>query len=311
MNPVLDAAAPAAVMGVLNVTPDSFSDGGAHLDPDAARRRVVEMIDEGVEVIDVGGESTRPGALAVDEVVEQARVLPVLEAIADLCEAAGVRRSIDTRNPGTARAAVAAGASLLNDVSAELFEVAAELGVGWVAMHMAGDPRTMQVDPTYDDVVDDVRSFLVQRAAAAVASGVEEVWLDPGIGFGKTTAHNVALLAHLDRLVAEGFPVLVGTSRKRSVGVLLARSDAGEVPHPGPPGGRAYFGGPDPVELADRLDGSLVTATWAMIQGARMIRAHDVGPTVRAAALVAGRVPAATGWSNGATSAPRPADQED
>ena len=311
MSPIPHATAPPAVMGVLNATPDSFSDGGAHLDPDAARRRVEQMIAEGVGVIDVGGESTRPGAAAVDEAVELARVIPVLEAIAGPCRAAGVRRSIDTRNPGTARAAVAAGATLLNDVSAELFEVAAELGVGWVAMHMAGDPRTMQVDPSYDDVVDEVRSFLVGRARRAVAAGVEEVWLDPGIGFGKTTAHNVALLARLDLLVAEGFPVLIGTSRKRSVGVLLARSDAGEPPHPGPPGGRAYFEGPDPVDLADRLDGSLVTSTWAMIQGARMIRAHDVGPTVRAAALVAGRVPATTGRSKGARSASRPADQED
>jgi dihydropteroate synthase len=151
----------------------------------------------------------------------------------------------------------------------------------------------------------------VQRASTAVAAGVEEVWVDPGIGFGKTTAHNVSLLAHLDRLVAEGFPVLIGTSRKRSLGVLLARSDLGAVLHPGPPGGRAYFEGPEPVDLADRLDGSLATATWAMIQGARMIRAHDVGPTVRAAALVAGTVPVGHGRSSGAGSAPPPADQED
>jgi dihydropteroate synthase len=298
-------------MGVLNVTPDSFSDGGDHLDPGSARRRVERMIAEGVAVIDVGGESTRPGAAPVDEAVEQARVLPVLEAIAAPCEDAGVRRSIDTRNAGTARAAVAVGASLLNDVSAALFEVAAELGVGWVAMHMSGDPRTMQADPSYLDVVDEVTAFLVQRATAATAAGVQEVWVDPGIGFGKTTAHNVALLAHLDRLAAEGFPVLVGTSRKRSLGVLLARSDLGSALHPGPPGGRAYFEGPEPVDLADRLDGSLATATWAMIQGARMIRAHDVGPTVRAAALVAGRVPAVHGWSTGAGGAPPPADQED
>jgi dihydropteroate synthase len=298
-------------MGVLNVTPDSFSDGGEHLDPGSARRWADRMISQGVAVIDVGGESTRPGAAPVDEVVEQARVLPVLEAIAAPCEEAGVRRSIDTRNAGTARAAVAAGATLLNDVSAGLFEVAAELGVGWVAMHMSGDPRTMQADPSYLDVVDEVTAFLVQRATAATAAGVQEVWVDPGIGFGKTTAHNVALLAHLDRLAAEGFPVLVGTSRKRSLGVLLARSDLGSVLHPGPPGGRAYFEGPEPVDLADRLDGSLATATWAMIQGARMIRAHDVGSTVRAAALVAGRVPAVHGRSTGAGSAPPPADQED
>ena len=275
-------------MGVLNVTPDSFSDGGRHDRVDAARARVTEMIAEGADVVDVGGESTRPGASPVDPDDEQRRVLPVIEAIAETCRSADVRISVDTRHATTARAAVERGASLINDVSASLWDVAADVGVGWVAMHMIGDPRTMQRAPQYDDVVDDVRTFLVDRATAARQAGVEEVWVDPGFGFGKTTAHNLALLGRLDELVAEGFPVAVGTSRKRSLGVLLARSDAGEVPNPGPPGGGASLDGVDPVGVGERLVGSLTTGCWAMILGARMVRVHDVGVTVRAAAVVAG-----------------------
>jgi dihydropteroate synthase len=272
-------------MGVLNVTPDSFSDGGRHDAVGPARRRVTEMIAEGASVIDVGGESTRPGAAPVDPDDEQRRVLPVLEAVADECARAGVRLSVDTRHAATAHAAIDRGATLVNDVSASLWGVAAERGVGWVAMHMVGDPRTMQADPHYDDVVDDVRAFLAERAATARAAGVEEVWVDPGIGFGKTTAHNLALLARLDDLVADGFPVAVGTSRKRSLGVLLARSDAGLAPHPGPTGGGAAFDGPEPVAVGERQVGSLTTGCWAMILGARMVRVHDVGVTVRAAAV--------------------------
>jgi dihydropteroate synthase len=275
-----------SVMGVLNVTPDSFSDGGRHDALDAARARVAEMVAEGASVIDVGGESTRPGAAPVEPDAEQRRVLPVIEAVAEDCARAGVRLSIDTRHAATAHAAIDRGATLVNDVTASLWPVAAERGVGWVAMHMLGDPRTMQADPRYDDVVDDVRSFLVDRAEAARRAGVDEVWVDPGIGFGKTTAHNVALLARLDELVAEGFPVAVGTSRKRSLGVLLARADAGLAAHPGPAGGTAGFEGPEPVPVGDRLVGSLVTGCWAMILGARMVRVHDVGATVRAAVVV-------------------------
>jgi dihydropteroate synthase len=273
------------VMGVLNVTPDSFSDGGLHDRVGAAVERVAVMIAEGADVIDVGGESTRPGAAPVDPAGEQARVLPVLEAIAEPCRVAGVRISVDTRNGSTARAAVALGATLINDVSASLWPVAADLGVGWVAMHMLGDPRTMQLSPRYADVVDDVGSFLRDKVRLARRAGVEEVWVDPGIGFGKTTAHNLALLGRLDELVADGTPVVIGTSRKRSLGVLLARSDAGMAPHPGPPGGDAALDGPDPVPVEDRLAGSLSTATWAMIVGARMVRVHDVGATVRAVAV--------------------------
>jgi dihydropteroate synthase len=275
-----------AVMGVLNVTPDSFSDGGRFVEPDAALRRATEMLDDGAVVIDVGGESTRPGADTIDPAEECRRVLPVLEAIAPLVAERGARVSIDTRNEGTARAAVLAGATLLNDVSASLWPVAAELGVGWVAMHMAGDPRTMQADPRYDDVVDEVRRFLVERAQRATDAGVGEVWVDPGLGFGKTTAHNLDLLAHLDMLVAEGFPVLIGTSRKRLTGELLARSDA--------PGRGLWSDEADaaaPVALDDRVDASLATATWAMARGAAMVRAHDVAVTVQAATIVAGGFP--------------------
>lgn len=274
-------------MGVLNVTPDSFSDGGRFDDLDHAVARVVEMLAEGASFIDVGGESTRPGATTIDPDTECRRVLPVLDAVAPLVAAAGARLSIDTRNASTARAAVAAGATLVNDVSASLWPVAAELGVGWVAMHMAGDPLTMQADPRYDDVVDQVRRFLVQRATAALEAGVQEVWVDPGIGFGKTTEHNLDLLAHLDLLVAEGFPVLVGTSRKRLTAELLARSDA-----PGRGLGDLSEGlDGSPVGVDERVDASLVTATWAMVHGARMVRAHDVSVTAQAATIVSGGFP--------------------
>jgi dihydropteroate synthase len=275
-----------AVMGVLNVTPDSFSDGGRYLGVRAAVARARDMAAGGATVIDVGGESTRPGAVPVDPAEEQRRVVPVIEALRDDPALRGVRLSVDTRNAATARAAVAAGADLLNDVSASLWPVAADTGAGWVAMHMHGDPRTMQQAPRYGDVVAEVRRFLDARAAEARAAGVQEVWVDPGIGFGKTTAHNVALLARLHELVADGRPVLVGTSRKRSIGVLLARSDAARPPHPGPAGGAAAFDEVDPTPVDDRLEGSLATAVWAMIQGARMLRVHDVRATARAVAAI-------------------------
>ncbi|HMU80064.1 MAG TPA: dihydropteroate synthase [Microthrixaceae bacterium] len=275
------------VMGILNVTPDSFSDGGVHDDVERARARTLEMIAEGVDVVDVGGESTRPGAAPTDPGAEQARVLPVIEAILEPCRAAGVRLSIDTRHESTARAALAAGATLLNDVSASLAGVAAQAGAGWIAMHMVGDPRTMQVSPRYDDVVAEVFGFLRERAAAATAMGVSEVWVDPGIGFAKTTAHNLALLAHLDDLVADGTPVVVGTSRKRMLGVLAARSDAGLAPFVGDGDGGGGTAEPPPVDVSDRLAGSLSTATWAMILGARMVRVHDVGATARVLGVVA------------------------
>ncbi|MGH9266620.1 MAG: dihydropteroate synthase [Acidimicrobiales bacterium] len=248
----------ALVMGVLNVTPDSFSDGGQWSTTAAAVARGLELAAQGADVIDVGGESTRPGATPVGEAEELRRVLPVVR------ELAGVARvSVDTTKASVAEAAVAAGASLINDVSASLWEVAAATGAGWVAMHRRGGPATMQVAPRYDDVVAEVRDFLAERAATARDAGVGEVWIDPGIGFGKTIEHNLALLAHLPALVASGFPVLVGTSRKHVLGVLAGGAGPG-----------------------DRLAGSLATAVHAMAHGAAMVRAHDVAATVQARALV-------------------------
>jgi dihydropteroate synthase len=253
---------PALVMGVLNVTPDSFSDGGRWYDHDAAVAHGLALAAEGAAIVDVGGESTRPGAAPVDVDEELRRVVPVVEALAP-----HVRVSVDTRKAAVAEAALAAGATMVNDVSASLHRVAAAggPGVGFVAMHMQGDPLTMQDDPRYDDVVAEVRAFLVARAEEALAAGVSEVWIDPGIGFGKTVDHNLALLGHLDELVATGFPVVVGASRKGFLGRLL--------------GGAA---------VDDRLEASVAAATWAMWQGARMVRAHDVRATVEAARVVAG-----------------------
>lgn len=262
-------------MGVLNVTPDSFSDGGRFLDPRAAVEHGLRLVDEGASIIDVGGESTRPGAEPVDEDDECARVVPVVEALVPY-----VRVSIDTSKASVAHAAIDAGATLVNDVSASLHDVAAARGVGWVAMHMQGTPRTMQEAPTYDDVVAEVRQFLVERAERARQAGVDEVWIDPGIGFGKTPAHNLRLLAHLDALVTTGYPVLVGTSRKAFLGRLHGATD--DRLGPG-----ADLAAVAPVVPTDRLEGSLATATWAFLQGAAMVRAHDVLPTVQAARVVA------------------------
>lgn len=257
-------------MGVLNVTPDSFSDGGRFLHVDAAVDHAAAMVTEGAHWIDVGGESTRPGAAPVAEEEELRRVLPVVERLAGR----GIRVSIDTRHASVARRAVEAGATMINDVSASLAHVAAAEGVAWAAMHAQGEPATMQADPTYHDVVSEVLDHLVVRAEAAVAEGVPEVFIDPGIGFGKTDHHNLTLLAHLDAFVATGFPVLVGTSRKGFLGRLLGASDAAE--------------GPAPVD--DRIEGSLATATWAMTCGVAMVRAHDVRSTVQAARVIAAEI---------------------
>jgi len=280
----------AQVMGVLNVTPDSFSDGGTYESVKQARLHGELMMTQGAQVIDVGGESTRPGAQPVDPAEEQRRVLPVIEALADLLPDESVRISIDTRNASTARAAVAAGATLINDVSATLWPTAAELGVGWVAMHMQGDPRTMQKTPVYEDVVADVRKFLVDRAQRAVAAGVSEIWIDPGIGFGKTTAHNLELLANLDQLVAEGFPVLVGTSRKRFLGEMIARSDDAIGSLTGEGTALSLAAEIRVVPPDSRADGSLATAMWAMIQGVRMVRVHEVESTIQATKILAGNI---------------------
>jgi dihydropteroate synthase len=257
-------------MGVINVTPDSFSDGGQLADAGAAVAHGLALVAEGADWLDVGGESTRPGATPVEEAEELRRVLPVVEALA----AEGARVSIDTRKPAVARAAVAAGATMLNDVGASNGAVAAELGVAWVAMHMQGEPATMQDDPRYGDVVAEVLHELVHRADAARAAGAPEVWLDPGIGFGKTADHNLALLAHLDAFVATGLPVLVGSSRKGFIGRLLGDSDRSDAP----------------ATVDDRLEGSLATATWAMANGARMVRVHDVRATAQAALVIGGQI---------------------
>lgn len=260
---LLYASVRAAVMGVLNVTPDSFSDGGKFLDHYAAVAHGIEMIEAGADIVDVGGESSRPGAEPVEEHEELARVVPVIEALAPL-----TRVSVDTCKKAVATAAIEAGATLLNDISATLWGVAAESGAGWVAMHMRGEPRTMQSSPRYDDVVDEIRRFLVEKAEIASEAGVKEVWIDPGVGFGKTAAHNLSLVRHLPELVDEGFPVLVGTSRKSFLGRIAPAADGTEG------------------DVTERLEASLATATWAMLAGARMVRAHDVLTTVEAATLV-------------------------
>lgn len=255
-----------SVLGVLNVTPDSFSDGGKHLDLDRAVARAFTMLNEGADMIDVGGESTRPGAETVSIDEETRRVVPVIEAIADRCPV-----SIDTRHEAVARAAVAAGAQIVNDVSASLAEVAADVGAGWIAMHMQGLPENMQADPTYGSVVDEVLSYLVERADHARSIGVTSVWIDPGFGFGKTLEHNIALLAATDRFVATGHPVAIGTSRKSMLGSLLAASD-----------------GVEGVVVDDRIEASVATACHAAMHGADLLRVHDVAATAKALAVLPG-----------------------
>lgn len=250
-------------MGVLNVTPDSFSDGGEWFEGQRAITRGHQMIEEGADIVDVGGESTRPGARPVSVDEELRRVIPVVEALAG-----HVRVSVDTTKAVVAGAAVAAGATLVNDVSASLWPVAARHGVGWVAMHCQGTPATMQQDPRYEDVVAEVAAFLAARATQASAEGVAEVWIDPGIGFGKTADHNLELLGAIDDLATLGYPLMVGTSRKSFLGRLAASTDGTSAP------------------VDERLPGSLATATWALQQGARMVRVHDVAATVQAATLV-------------------------
>jgi dihydropteroate synthase len=253
------------VMGIVNVTPDSFSDGGRHDTVAAAVEHALLLLEHGAEVLDVGGESTRPGAEPVGSADEIARVVPVIEAIRTARSDALI--SIDTMKPEVARAAVAAGAGIWNDVTAlthapDSAAIAAELGCGVILMHMKGEPRTMQAEPRYDDVVAEVRDWLAARAAAAMAAGVarERIWLDPGIGFGKTTDHNLALTAHLEQLTALGFPVLYAASRKRTIQAIDPSAD-------------------DPL---DRLGGSLALALEGARRGAAMVRVHDVRETVQA-----------------------------
>jgi dihydropteroate synthase len=256
-------------MGILNVTPDSFSDGGRFAAVDDALAQAERMISQGADILDVGGESTRPGARPVAETEELDRVIPIVEALAAL---GGVPLSIDTRRSAVARAAVAAGASMWNDVSAlagdhQSLATAAGLGCDVVLVHMQREPATMQQDPRYDDVVAEVLAWLEARAAAAEEAGVsrECIWLDPGIGFGKSLAHNLALVAALDRLVALGFPVVFGASRKGTIRRIDPSAD-------------------DPL---DRLGGSLALAMAAARAGCAMIRVHDVRETVQALKVMA------------------------
>jgi len=254
-------------MGILNVTPDSFSDGGWFVEPEKALEHAREMIEQGADIIDIGGESTRPGSDPVDPDTEIERVVPVIKALSGDC-----RLSVDTRKEEVARAAVEAGATIINDVSAALFPVAAELGVAWIAMHMKGRPGTMQKNPTYRDVVSEVRDFLVGKAEQATEAGVSELWIDPGFGFGKTFDHNLELMAAIDLFVETGYPVAIGTSRKSMLGQMLARSDGADQPTP----------------ADDRLVGSVATATYAMLMGASLVRVHDVKAAKQAATVVAG-----------------------
>jgi dihydropteroate synthase len=260
---------PCRIMGIVNVTPDSFSGGGRFLDHDAALAHARRLIAEGADILDIGGESTRPGAAPVSEAEEMARTVPLIAA---LRAESAIPISIDTMKPAVARAAVRAGATLWNDVSALTWSpdspaVAADLGCEVVLMHMKGEPRTMQADPRYDDVVREVGDYLLGRADVAIAAGVprERIWLDPGIGFGKTMAHNLALLRRLDELAAPGFPILYGASRKSS----LVRID------------------PSATDPDDRLGGSIAFALAAARAGAAMVRVHDVRETRQALAVQA------------------------
>jgi len=252
------------VLGIVNVTPDSFFPESRTVVPVDAVARGRSFFEAGCDAVDVGGESTRPGSSPVSLSEELARVVPVVEQLAVLGPV-----SVDTTKEVVARAAVAAGARVINDVSSSLLEVAAELGVGYVAMHARGTPATMQDDPCYEDVVDEVYAFLEREARRARDARIGRLWLDPGIGFGKTAAHNWALLAHLDRFVelAHRFDaaVLVGTSRKRFLGELTQ----------------------PPLAVEDRLEGSIATAAWAMLSGVDLVRVHDVVATVQLRDVVA------------------------
>jgi dihydropteroate synthase len=274
------------VMGVVNVTPDSFSDGGEWLDAVAAIAHGRELVAQGAQILDIGGESTRPGAQPVGADEELRRVVPVLEGLAGC----GARLSIDTSKASVAEAALDAGATIVNDVTAlrgdpSMAALVAERGCELCLMHMLGEPRTMQRDPSYGDVVDDVKAFLAERLAFAVAQGIDEqrVWLDPGIGFGKTVDHNLELLARLDELLELDRPLVVGTSRKSFLGTIA--------------------GGRDP---AQRLPGTIATNVLALVRGASIFRVHDVAEArdalVVAAATLRGRWdPATTTSTNRST----------
>ncbi len=265
-------------MGIVNVTPDSFSDGGLYLDADAAASHARRLADEGADILDIGGESTRPGAEPISPAEELRRVLPVVERIAAGDWPAGPQISIDTSKASVARAALAAGAGLVNDVSAfradpEMAGVVADSGAECCLMHMLGEPHTMQRDPRYGDVVDEVKAFLAERLEFAVREGVSEqrVLLDPGIGFGKSVEHNLELLGRLEELSALGRPILIGTSRKSFLHRVGPRRD--EPPSSG--------------SARERLAGTVASNVIAFERGASVFRVHDVAPVRDALALAA------------------------
>jgi dihydropteroate synthase len=259
----LDLSAP-RIMGILNVTPDSFSDGGKFFDPDAAIKQAHQLVEEGADILDIGGESTRPGSEVVPVQQEIDRVAPVIEAISAEID---IPISIDTMKPEVMRAAVSAGAGLINDVNAlrteGALEAAVALDVPVCLMHMQGTPQTMQNEPHYDDVVAEVETFLLERAALCEQAGIkrEKIMLDPGFGFGKRARHNLRLMKHLSRLTALPYPLLVGVSRKSIIGDMLK------------------------VSVNERLAGSLSLASIAVWQGAKLIRTHDVKATAQAVKL--------------------------
>jgi dihydropteroate synthase len=273
-------------MGVVNVTPDSFSDGGLFMAPAAAIAHGRELAAQGADILDVGGESTRPGAEAVSAEEERARIEPVVAGLA--AEGGeGLPVSIDTSKTSVAEAALDAGAEIVNDVTAlrgdpDLAGLCADRGCGVILMHMLGSPRTMQDNPTYDDVVDDVKAFLAERVEAAVAADVDEerIWVDPGIGFGKTLDHNLELLRRFDELCELGRPVVVGTSRKSFIGKLTGR------------------------EVADRLGGTIASNVLAIIRGADVVRGHDA-LELRQAIDVAEAIVGRRDWRTGSATAAR------
>lgn len=243
------------IMGILNITPDSFFDGGKYIDPGLARRRALEMIDEGADVIDIGGESSRPGSAPIFVEEEIQRVLPVIKAIRS---ASDIPLSIDTYKPEVAAAALAAGADIVNDITGlrlkEMRQVVAHAGCPAIVMHMQGTPPTMQQEPLYTNCVQEISEFFQQQINASQANGITKIILDPGIGFGKTTEHNLEILAGLKAFRAFGLPIMVGCSRKRFIGALLG------------------------ADVHERLTGTLATNMIAIMNGATLIRVHDVRP---------------------------------
>ncbi len=260
---------PFEIMGILNVTPDSFSDGGLYLDTNAAIDHALKMAHDGADVIDVGGESSRPYAVPVPLDVELDRVIPVIKR---LKKEGVIRISIDTVKPQVAQRAVDCGATLINDISAKLCEVAAKNKVGWVAMHMLGDPTVMQTDPKYDDVVAEVKDFLISAADKATKLGVEEIWIDPGFGFGKRVKDNVKLLNAISEFQQSGLWVLVGLSRKSFLG-RIGKLESSLLDD-------------NLISVDKRKSASVAAAMYSVLQGAKMVRVHDVLETYQAFRLL-------------------------